>query len=97
MCSSRYYRTVSHGHLQIQVYNSSNNELVRTNTLVKGAIIQIDAAPFRQWYESHVCPVFRLNYVEHHILISQLCSMHSLSRKKEKLPLHRQRKLLLNL
>jgi len=33
------------------VYNSSNNELVRTKTLVKGAIIQIDAAPFRQWYE----------------------------------------------
>lgn len=35
------------------VYNASNNELVRTNTLVKGAIIQIDAHPFRQWYESH--------------------------------------------
>ncbi|KAI0674928.1 40S ribosomal protein S8 [Trametes maxima] len=35
------------------VYNSSNNELVRTNTLVKGAIIQVDAAPFRQWYEAH--------------------------------------------
>ncbi|KAI9358478.1 40S ribosomal protein S8 [Pilaira anomala] len=35
------------------VYNSSNNELVRTNTLVKGAVIQIDATPFRQWYESH--------------------------------------------
>ena len=37
-----------------QVYNASNNELVRTNTLVKSAIIQIDATPFRQWYESHV-------------------------------------------
>ncbi|EPQ57342.1 ribosomal protein S8e [Gloeophyllum trabeum ATCC 11539] len=35
------------------VYNASNNELVRTNTLVKGCIIQIDAAPFRQWYEAH--------------------------------------------
>jgi len=35
------------------VYNASNNELVRTNTLVKSAIIQIDAAPFRQWYEAH--------------------------------------------
>ncbi|PVV04987.1 hypothetical protein BB560_000493 [Smittium megazygosporum] len=34
-------------------YNSSNNELVRTNTLVKGSIIQIDATPFRQWYENH--------------------------------------------
>merc|ERR1712146_873357 len=28
------------------VYNASNNELVRTNTLVKGAIVSIDAAPF---------------------------------------------------
>ncbi|PVU87917.1 hypothetical protein BB561_006128 [Smittium simulii] len=35
------------------IYNASNNELVRTNTLVKGAIIQIDATPFRQWYENH--------------------------------------------
>jgi small subunit ribosomal protein S8e len=35
------------------VYNSSNNELVRTKTLVKNAIIQIDANPFKEWYESH--------------------------------------------
>ncbi|TEB38299.1 ribosomal protein S8e [Coprinellus micaceus] len=35
------------------VYNASNNELVRTNTLVKGCILQIDATPFRQWYEAH--------------------------------------------
>ncbi|CAG0919143.1 unnamed protein product [Notodromas monacha] len=35
------------------VYNASNNELVRTKTLVKNAIIVIDAAPFRQWYEAH--------------------------------------------
>ncbi|KLO20350.1 40S ribosomal protein S8 [Schizopora paradoxa] len=35
------------------VYNASNNELVRTNTLVKGAIIYIDATPFKQWYEAH--------------------------------------------
>jgi len=35
------------------VYNASNNELVRTKTLVKGAIVSIDATPFRQWYESH--------------------------------------------
>merc|ERR1711934_378285 len=32
-------------------YNSTNNELVRTNTLVKSGIVQIDAAPFKQWYE----------------------------------------------
>lgn len=35
------------------VYNASNNELVRTQTLVKSAIIQVDAAPFRQWYNQH--------------------------------------------
>merc|ERR1711904_155842 len=35
------------------VYNSTNNELVRTNTLVKGGIVQIDAASFKQWYEQH--------------------------------------------
>jgi small subunit ribosomal protein S8e len=34
-------------------YNASNNELVRTQTLVKGAIIQVDAAPFKQWYQQH--------------------------------------------
>jgi small subunit ribosomal protein S8e len=33
------------------VYNATNNELVRTKTLVKGAIVAVDAAPFRQWYE----------------------------------------------
>lgn len=35
------------------VYNSSNNELVRTQTLVKNAIVQVDAAPFKQWYLTH--------------------------------------------
>jgi len=35
------------------VYNASNNELVRTKTLVKNAIIQVDSTPFRQWYEQH--------------------------------------------
>ncbi|KAI5294936.1 ribosomal protein S8A [Ascosphaera acerosa] len=34
-------------------YHPSNNELVRTNTLTKSAVVQIDAAPFRQWYEAH--------------------------------------------
>ncbi|XP_075494132.1 small ribosomal subunit protein eS8-like [Primulina tabacum] len=34
-------------------YNASNNELVRTKTLVKSAIIQVDAAPFKQWYLQH--------------------------------------------
>ncbi|GMY32135.1 40S ribosomal protein S8 [Fagus crenata] len=35
------------------VYNASNNELVRTQTLVKSAIVQVDAAPFKQWYHQH--------------------------------------------
>ena len=35
------------------VYNASNNELVRTKTLVKNSIVQVDATPFRQWYEGH--------------------------------------------
>merc|ERR1719228_672640 len=34
------------------VYNSSNNELVRTKTLVKNSVIVVDATPFRQYYES---------------------------------------------
>ena len=32
------------------VYNATNNELVRTKTLVKNAVVFIDAGPFRQWY-----------------------------------------------
>ncbi|WOL02502.1 40S ribosomal protein S8 [Canna indica] len=35
------------------VYNASNNELVRTQTLVKSAIVQVDAAPFKSWYLQH--------------------------------------------
>ena len=35
------------------VYNATNNELVRTKTLVKNAIVYIDATPFRQWYLQH--------------------------------------------
>ncbi|XP_027187142.2 small ribosomal subunit protein eS8y-like [Cicer arietinum] len=35
------------------VYNASNNELVRTQTLVKNAIVQVDVAPFKQWYLQH--------------------------------------------
>jgi len=34
-------------------YNASNNELVRTNTLVKNGIIQIDATEFKKWYLKH--------------------------------------------
>ncbi|XP_006884045.1 PREDICTED: 40S ribosomal protein S8-like [Elephantulus edwardii] len=31
------------------VYNASNNELVRTKTLVKNCIVLIDSTPYRQW------------------------------------------------
>ena len=35
------------------MYNASNNELVRTNTIVKGCIVSIDATPFKAWFEKH--------------------------------------------
>ncbi|NP_001086481.1 ribosomal protein S8 L homeolog [Xenopus laevis] len=35
------------------VYNASNNELVRTKTLVKNCILLVDSTPFRQWFEAH--------------------------------------------
>ncbi len=35
------------------VYNASNNELVRTKTLVKNYIVLVDSTPYRQWFESH--------------------------------------------
>ena len=35
------------------VYNSTSNELLRTKTLVKNAIVQVDSTLFRQWYDQH--------------------------------------------
>ena len=35
------------------VYNATSNEFTRTKTLVKNAIVQIDATPFRNWYLQH--------------------------------------------
>ena len=35
------------------VYNATNNELVKTNTLVKNCIVQIDSTPFKNWYIQH--------------------------------------------
>ncbi|KAG6667612.1 40S ribosomal protein S8-like [Carya illinoinensis] len=32
------------------VYNASNNELVRTQNLVKSAFVHVDAARFKQWW-----------------------------------------------
>jgi len=43
------------------VYHPSNNELVRTNTLTKAAIVQVDATPFKQWYEAHYGQVLGKN------------------------------------
>ena len=37
----------------VVAFHPSNNELVRTNTLTKSAVVQVDAAPFRTWYEAH--------------------------------------------
>ena len=37
----------------VVAFHPSNNELVRTNTLTKSAVVQVDATPFRQWYEAH--------------------------------------------
>lgn len=34
-------------------FHPSNNDFFRTNTLTKSAIVQVDPAPFRQWYEAH--------------------------------------------
>jgi small subunit ribosomal protein S8e len=35
------------------VYNASNNELVRTKTLVKNSVVAVDGTPFRTWFETH--------------------------------------------
>merc|ERR1719174_2432058 len=35
------------------VYNATNNELVRTKTIVKNCIVSIDSNPFRLWYLKH--------------------------------------------
>ena len=35
------------------VYNATNNELVRTKTLVKNSIVQVDATPFKKYYAEH--------------------------------------------
>jgi len=35
------------------VYNATSNEMVRTNTLVKACIVQVDSTPFKQWYQKY--------------------------------------------
>ena len=35
------------------VYNATNNELVRTKTLVKNSIVQVDGTPFKKFYLEH--------------------------------------------
>ena len=38
------------------VYNSTNNEIVRQNALVKGGIVEIDATPFATWFKNYYGP-----------------------------------------
>jgi small subunit ribosomal protein S8e len=33
------------------VWHPSDNEFVRTNTLTKGSIVEVESAPFKTWYE----------------------------------------------
>lgn len=35
------------------LYNASSNELVRTNTLVKGCVVAVEGAPFTDWYKGY--------------------------------------------
>ena len=35
------------------VYNATNNELVRTKTITKNTIVQVDATPFKKFYQEH--------------------------------------------
>lgn len=35
------------------VYNATNNELVRTNTLTLSTVVLVDATPFKVWYQRH--------------------------------------------
>ncbi|KTG04427.1 hypothetical protein cypCar_00008665, partial [Cyprinus carpio] len=46
-CCTRKTRTID------VLYIASNNELVRTKTLVKSCIVLVDSTLFRQWYEAH--------------------------------------------
>ncbi len=39
--------------VQNVVYNASNNEYVRTNTIVKNGIVRIDSTPFRKYIAKH--------------------------------------------
>ena len=32
-------------------YHATSNEFVRTNTLARGSIVQVEAAPFKHWFE----------------------------------------------
>ena len=34
-------------------FHATSNDFVRTNTLARGSVVQIEAAPFKHWYERH--------------------------------------------
>ncbi|XP_033108402.1 40S ribosomal protein S8-like [Anneissia japonica] len=79
-------------------YNASNNELVRTKTIVKNCIVYVDSTPFRQWYESHyILPLARkknakLNEAEEEILhkkrSKKATKKYELRRKEAKIDPH---------
>lgn len=54
------------------VYNPSNNDYIRTNTLVKNSIVKIDSLPFKNFIIRHYFGVqneeeiknFKLNFQE---------------------------------
>ena len=55
---------------------------VRTQTLVKSAIVQIDAAPFRQYYQQHYGTEVRAAVVHHAAgCLAGFSLAHSLQRK----------------
>jgi small subunit ribosomal protein S8e len=52
-CSIKFVGVAKKTRIMAVVYNASNNELVRTNTLVKNSVVEIDATPFKEYYEKH--------------------------------------------
>lgn len=65
------------------VYNASNNELVRTKTLVKNAVVVIDATPFRVWYEQYYGEALGKNLKEEEQAVLEKKSS-NVERKREK-------------
>jgi small subunit ribosomal protein S8e len=61
-------------------YNVSNNELVRTNTLVKNSIIYIDAIPFKNYLQKNNSKLFQKKDENQEFFLEQLNSGKILAR-----------------